>query len=578
MGMTRKPLNVRRIIRDIMAFERKIFEKIHRAYDSKGAKGLMGVLPKKRVFAFIRAMEENFKPLNVLSNRIESQEPVEFRRKSLDFRLFIYLLQATFRVNPTQVEIILANPLNAELTAFIAEFSPETTISQQEISAMQDFFAPYKEEITAVAWKVKQSYHTIYATMSDTTFMDLIEDTGRRVAYNNVEKLEGVDFTQFYPDQLFPEGTKYPADLLLKSLIYGKLALFSRTLGLVKELNRPWELPTGELDFTVARGLGFYTYHPGKDKIYAFMDHLSEAFLETVMLTFTEILIQTGIVDPRQLMIDSTALYARQDDPDITPEKSKRGDLGRCHKVQILCDLEQTPLLVLRRPGEENDALGFEKCQPKLLQIYALIKQYGLRVDYFLGDAGYFGQEIIDFIQRQLRADFVLDINPRHSPRFAQVKQLFEDYRKLSANLAQKTKFSETDRQRMIRELYQLVKSLKHVLEECELHGTDFEFRVARAILNMGVENYLLIYRIRAVIEGLIGHLKDYYYLAGKTNSKLQIKGGEHVGVHCLLIFLAVQINAMVRYRLLKHNIRVNQNLFGVKLSEFLLHYEIVNE
>lgn len=87
----------------------------------------------------------------------------------------------------------------------------------------------------------------------------------------------------------------------------------------------------------------------------------------------------------------------------------------------------------------------------------------------------------------------------------------------------------------------------------------------------------MLIYRRRAVIEGLIGHLKDHYYLAGKTNSKLQIKGAEKVGVHCLLIFIAVQINAMTRYRLLKHNIHVIQDVFGVKLSEFVLHYEIKN-
>ena len=242
-----------------MAFEKKMFEKIQKTYKKEGTKSFVGFLPKKRVFALIRAMEANLEALNVLSERIESQESIEFRRKSLDFRLFIYLMQATFRVNPTQVEIILNNPLNTELTEFIAEFSPETTISQQEISAMQHFFAKYKGEITEVAWMVKRRYHEIYATMSDVTFLELIEETGRKVAYNNVDTLECVDFTQFYPDQLFPEGAKYPDNLMLKCLIYGKLAMFSRTFGLVKELNRPWELPSGGVDFTVARALGFYT-------------------------------------------------------------------------------------------------------------------------------------------------------------------------------------------------------------------------------------------------------------------------------------------------------------------------------
>ncbi|HUX98784.1 MAG TPA: transposase [Candidatus Deferrimicrobium sp.] len=559
-----------------MAFEKKMFEKVQKTYKTESTKRFVGVLPKKRVFALIRAMEENLAALNVLSETIESHESTEFRRKSLDFRLFIYLMQAVFRVNPTQVEIILNNPLNTDLIAFIAEFSPETTISQQEISEMQHLFTKYKDAITEVAWAVKRSYHIIYATMSDTTFLDLIEETGRKVAYNNVDKLECVDFTQFYPDQIFPECATYPDDLLLKCLIYGKLALFSRTFGLVKELNRPWELPTGGLDFTIARGLGFYTYRPGKDKIYGFMNALSEDFLEEIMMHFTETLIRTGIADPRQLMIDSTSLYARKDDPDVKQLKTKRGDPSQCYKVQILCDLEQTPLVVLRRPGEENDAEGFENCRPKLLQIKTMVDKYGLQLEYFLGDAGYFGQSIIDFIQRQLGAKFVLDINPRQSSRFTRVKQLFADYRKLAADLRQKKKFSEAEHQRMIYQQYEIVKSLKCELDECEMHGTAFEHLVARAILNIGVENYLLIYRRRAVIEGLIGHLKDYYYLAGKTNSKLQIKGGEQVSVHCLLIFLAVQINAMIRYRLLKHNIRVNQNLFGVKLSEFFLHYESV--
>ena len=559
-----------------MAFEKKLFEKVHESYIQGGSKELMGFLPKKRVHALIHALEENLEPLNVLSKKIESQEPVEFRRKSLDFRLFIYLLQAVFRVNPTQVEIILSNPLNCELTEFIAGISPETTISQQEISEMQPFFAKYKAAITELAWAIKRSYHLIYGTMSDEAFLELIEGSGRKVAYNNIDKLECMDFTQFYPDQLFPEGTKYPDDLMLKCMLYGKLAMFSRTLGLVKELNCPWELPTGESDFITARGLGFYTYQPGKDKVYDFMNQLSEGFLENVMMYFTETLVRTGVADPRQLMIDSTTLYARKDDPDVNPAKTKRGDPSRCYKVQILCDLEQSPLVVLRRPGEEHDAAGFESCQPKLLWLKGLAEKYGLRFEFFLGDAGYFGQEIMDFIQKSLGAHFILDINPRQSKRFARIKLLFTDYRDLSAQLVQPTKLSEAERQHIIQQQYHVIQSLTRELEECEANGTDFEQYTARVILKIGVENYLLIYRRRAVIEGLIGHLKDYYYLAGKTNSKLQLKGGEKVGVHCFLIFIAVQINALTRYRILKHNIHVNQNLFGVKLSEFLLHYEIV--
>ncbi|MBD3227707.1 MAG: hypothetical protein GF329_05925 [Candidatus Lokiarchaeota archaeon] len=65
--------------------------------------------------------------------------------------------------------------------------------------------------------------------------------------------------------------------------------------------------------------------------------------------------------------------------------------------------------------------------------------------------------------------------------------------------------------------------------------------------------------------------------MAGDTSSKLKIKGSEKVAVHCLLIFIAMQIDAITRFRLIGHNIRVNQNLFSVKLSKFILNYEIEN-
>ncbi len=410
-------------------------------------------------------------------------------------------------MNSTQVEIILSNSLNCELTEFIAGISPETTIFQQEISEMQPFFAKYKAVITELTWTIKRSYHLIYGTMNDEAFLELIEGSGRKVAYNNIDKLECMDFTQFYPDQLFPEGTKYPDDLMLKCMLYGKLAMFSRTLGLVKELNCPWELPTGESDFIKARGLGFYTYQPGKDKVYDFMNQLSEGFLENIMMYFTETLVRTGVADPRQLMIDSTTLYARKDDPDVNPAKTKRGDPSRCYKVQILCDLEQSPLVVLRRPGEEHDAAGFESCQPKLLWLKGLAEKYGVRLEFFLGDAGYFGQDIMDFIQKSLGAHFILDINPRQSKRFARIKLLFTDHRDLSAQMVQPTKLSEAERQHIIQQQYHVIQSLTRKLEECEANGTDFEQYTALVILKTGVENYLLIYRRRAVIEGLIGHL-----------------------------------------------------------------------
>ncbi|MHA1253756.1 MAG: hypothetical protein ACTSRP_27570 [Candidatus Helarchaeota archaeon] len=42
--------------------------------------------------------------------------------------------------------------------------------------------------------------------------------------------------------------------------------------------------------------------------------------------------------------------------------------------------------------------------------------------------------------------------------------------------------------------------------------------------MKIGIENYLIIYRRRSVIEGLFGSLKEYYKIAGNNNSKLMIK------------------------------------------------------
>jgi hypothetical protein len=560
-----------------MALDKGFFERILQDSKKGVPKDLTGFLPTKRVIAFLRAVEAHLEAVNVLSGRIETEVQIDFRRKSMDFRLLVFFLQAVFRANPSQIEVILNNPLNKELREFIAQCSPENTISQQEISDMQPIFAKYKSEIVQLAWDIKTTYHSFCATSSDETFLQLIQETRRKTVYNNVEKLECFDFTRFYPDQLIPEGSPYPDDVMLKLVLYGKQAMLSSTFALAQEISRPWDLPGYGLDFLIARGLDFYVQYPGKDKIYEFMNGLTEPFLEEIMATHTDQLIREGIADPRQVLMDSTTLYARKDDPDIQQREVKRGSPGLCYKMQILCDLEQTPLLVIRRPGEENDAKGFQRCEPRLLRIKSTVEACGLHIDYFLADAGYFGPDIIDFIQAKLEATFVIDLNPKHSARFAAIKTLFEAYRTQSAAIRRKKKFGKGERRRTTYQLYHIVQALTSELERCEREGTVWEQEVARKILQLGVENYLLIYRRRATIEGLIGNLKEYHGLAGKTNSRLKVKGGEKVGVHCLLIFIAVQLNALTRYRLMKHNIHVNQNLFAVKLSDFLLNYEIEN-
>ncbi|MBD3227708.1 MAG: transposase [Candidatus Lokiarchaeota archaeon] len=340
--------------------------------------------------------------------------------------------------------------------------------------------------------------------------MEFIKDKSRRIAYNNADKLESINFTRFYPEQLIPNGKQYPDDVMLKLMLYGKLSQSNITLSLAEEVSTRWETNKGVSDFILARGLGFYIYFSSKDKIYRFMNELEETFLHKVMKNFTKHLIKKGIADPRQLIIDNTQIGARKDDPDISKKNVKRGSPGLCHKAQILCDLEQTPLMVIRRPGAENDENGFEKMEQTLIYIKNEAEKNGTKIEYVIADAGYFGKKTIDFISDKLGAKSILDINPRKSKNFKEIKKMIESYKLLAAKYRKKKK-SRGKRCGMRYKLFREIQKIEHKLKVCKTSGTEIEKYVAEKILNIGVENYLLIYRRRSIVEGLIGCSKEYF-------------------------------------------------------------------
>ena len=89
---------------------------------------------------------------------------------------------------------------------------------------------------------------------------------------------------------------------------------------------------------------------------------------------------------------------------------------------------------------------------------------------------------------------------------------------------------------------------------------------VARNLLNIGVHNFIELYKRRSIIEALIGDAKETYCLLGKTNNKLIIMGQERVTVEVLFIFIGLQFKAMTHYRLMKSQNHLLKNLYWVNI------------
>ncbi|MHA1232939.1 MAG: transposase, partial [Candidatus Helarchaeota archaeon] len=476
-----------------------------------------------------------------LSDQIEMELKNEYRRKSVAFRVLIFIMMGVFRVNMNQMVTLLNCTKNTMLKKFIALFSKEDSIFEQEISNTWETFKKYKDDIINLTWKIKEQYHKEYARLADSSYIKYIKDFKRRIEYNNVDKLECIDFTKYYPNQIIPIGLKYPDDLMLKAVIYGRMSWYNGTYSLARAVSELWELENDTTDTVIARGLGFYVYVPGKDKFYNYMKDLSEEFVENIMMDFTEILVKNGVIDLQQIIIDSTTAMKRSDDMDEKAKNHKRGSPDQCYKFQFIADASQTPLIIVRRNGEEYDTTGFKKIKDRMLKLKKIANKYNKKIDFFLADAGYFDKSNLKFISESLGAKYIIDINPRRSKNLSKIKKYLNNCKKLISIIYSRKSIKSSDR------------------------------RKAEITLD---SNYLIIYRRRSVIESLFGSLKEYYKIAGNYNNKLRLKSGEKIGVFALLICIGLQIHSITKYRLLKDNIRPIRSLYTVRLSELILNYE----
>jgi len=560
-----------------MKIDRTELGKIYERIKSKKDEYLTGYIPDNRISAFILATEPYLDEVQDLAALIEKELKCDYRRKSAAFRVFVFIMMGIFRSNMSQIPTILGCDKNSNLKDFLKCFSNEIIISEQEISTTWNDYKPFREKIIELVWKIKEQYHKEYIKLVDDSYLEYIKEFKRKAEYNNIDKLECINFTKYYPEQIIPVNLNYPDDLMLKTMVYGRMSWYNGTYSLVRAVSEIWELKGGICDTVIARGLGFYIYVPGKDKFYSYMRDLDEQFVENIMLDFTEKLIKDGVVDLYQIIIDSTTVMKRKDSMDEKSKVHQRGSPDQCYKFQLLADAGQTPLIIVRRDGEEYDSNGLKNIENRILKLKEIADKHGKKIEYFLADAGYFDMNNLKFIKEKLGAKFIIDINPRRSTDLSKIKKQLNECKKLISVIYSRNSGKASDRTRAEITLKQKISRLELFLRQVESKGSSIEKLIARELLNIGIENYLILYRRRSVIESLFGTLKEYYKIAGNSNSKLMLKRGEDIGVFALLICIGLQIHSITKYRLIKNNIAPIKSLYAVKLSEMLLYYEKEN-
>jgi hypothetical protein len=319
--------------------------------------------------------------------------------------------------------------------------------------------------------------------------------------------------------------------------------------------------------------LGFYSASPKLDKLYKFAKAIPLNILRAIMNSNAQQLIELGNPSILTLIGDSTSCLARKDDPDAPYLENQRQTLTRTHKYQTLCDGNGIPLYQIRRPGQEHDAVGGLELKDALRNAVSLARTHGKEVPFIILDAGYFSEQIIRFIKEELKSTPIIDINPSNSAKLQAIKQSIE---------AIKLKWRELDKvgsgdmptiQRIETEIFAEFSHLKLLLTKASKEGTEFEKLVAKIILKVGPEEYLQIYRNRAVIEGLFGLIKSCYYLLGRPDRVLPIKGAEEVEIHGLLTIIAMQFLALFNYKLLKKETNLLRAMYYIKLSELKIYY-----
>ncbi|MHA1252455.1 MAG: hypothetical protein ACTSRP_20895, partial [Candidatus Helarchaeota archaeon] len=82
-----------------MKIDKNKFEEFIQRFKAPIEGNLMGYIPDRRVKSFILAIKAYYDQLAHLSDQIEMELKNEYRRKSVAFRVLIFIMMGVFRVN-----------------------------------------------------------------------------------------------------------------------------------------------------------------------------------------------------------------------------------------------------------------------------------------------------------------------------------------------------------------------------------------------------------------------------------------------------------------------------------------------
>jgi hypothetical protein len=384
--------------------------------------------------------------------------------------------------------------------------------------------------------------------------------------------LETFDFTQFFPEAILEWEGWYAPDLFFKTFIYQKIKQITSVQFLEWEINRIIKTDIGYLKLFGVE-LGYYNSVPHLTTLYLAKQQLMGKPLNEWMLILANQLMKEGILHPETLLVDSTQCRAQKDDPDLASKKVKKQGPERCHKLQAICDGNGIPLYAVRRAGEENDKKGFKGLEPPLLQIKEMAVKLGKQIRLVLQDAGYCDQEIFDFIEKELGAKAIINLNPGRSKLLKKLKKSIDAYRELRNQLEHLDPKEKLEKKKLELEISNHITQIKTLIVECKASKSEFTQFFGHLLDEIGIERYYRIYKNRSVIEGLFGMSKSCYSLLGRADRVLPVKGEIEVEIHSCLTLLAMQFLALINYRIYHLQESLLSSFYVLKLKNLKVYY-----
>jgi len=551
-----------------------IIDKIDEILEKKSSieQNFFGYIPEQRINYWILAIRESLPEIQALALQLKTSLNGPNWRISMEIRLILIFFRATFRLTTTQLEIVLKNNDNSLLFQFLKLFSEHIYISHSEWSNRNDKLTISDPKIELLAWKIKDRYHELFLEGYIKDYLGICEKSHRCEDINIVEMLEGINYTKYFPQELLTWKNGYPIDMMCKIFVFMKLRMIPSIPYLDLMINEKF-LIKNNLVPVIGNALGFYTRIPALDKLYRAYRTFNVDNLEKILDSNVELLIKEGIINLDTLIGDSTTCRTRRDDPNGVKYHKKDKDSARVMKFQVLADSNCIPLALVPRTGNENDRRGFESLKQKLIKIKNSAETFGLKINIILLDAGYFSLEIIEFIEKEIGAIPVIDINPMNSKVLKLIKEKLEYFKCYFREIMKLgLKFPKLANMCYTRFLED-VANAQADLEKIKGIRPGLVGNYLRIFREVGFNNFITWYRQRPIIEGLFGMMKSCYSLLGRTDRRLPIEGRDQAQIHGLFILIAMQYLAYFNYKVLNKKNHLLRSLYYIKFKEINVIY-----